>query len=1313
MPFLAPVFTAVSAFAASSVVAGFIVNTAISIGLSALSTALFGKKPEQNRAGILSDVTTAGGTNPQTIILGYCATNGNRVAPYYSHGYDDDTDNEWLTAIIDLADLPIDGIESVIVDGNDYSILAQRNPGDGNYNAEHDYYGQPLSGKLQDWARFRFHDGTQTTADAKLVERSEYYPERPWTADHILEGIPYAVMSYRTDPKKEDPVWQGFPEARFVVRGSKLYDPRKDSTVAGGSGSHRWGNKNTWEFTDNPIVMVYNIIRGIELPDGSVYGIGANAASLPLDKWFAAMNVCDEPGTQTGTNWKQDIKRYRAGLEFTVDSEPNDIILTILKSCGGRIAEYGGYYTVSVGAPALPSASFDDGVIIDDQQRSFDMCAGLNGMFNGVSANYPSPKHKWETSDAVPYHNATWEAEDDGRRLVADMKLASVPFERQVRRLMRELAKDNRRQRQHLITLGPWAMPLLPLDTIRWTSETNGYIDKDFEITGKQIDPRTLNVTLNIRERDPADYDADAVFDAITPDASSNVMVVPTINGVKGLTVTAFAIGDEDGNPRRPAILIGWNGNAPYDGVSYQVRLVSTEEIVTEGTVIEVERGQKVVSSGILPNTNYEVRARAVKNGRNRVWSSWIPVTTASLYLTNDDFEDGIRKLFEDQGMYGIQYGETKPTIGNRDGQYFFDTGDGKLYQWDEATSQWVSVIDRELASTDFASGINIPRVVDNLPATGELGQLVTYSADGKLYRWNGTEWVSGVGAVSAEDIDGSLTSDQIESVEAAKIIGQLVSEQLAAASITPSKLKTLPGANLLPDPLMEDEGSWSVQHPEAWTRGPGSWTYNGGTTANQSSVFAQDIAVRPEYKYQGKINVQMVTGTTTQVRAIWQWLDVEKNILSTQANAYTTISDNNPIIDTAIRAPANANVRYLRFGFNIRPSLTDGTVRFSELDLQQIVNSDLIDAAAITETKIANNAITTPKLVAGVITADKLASNSVVASKIEAGAITAIKIAADQINSNHLVSGAVTTDKLSANSIIGSHIVGGTITGDLIAANTLTANNLTANIISSRELSADSVNTNHLMADSITAAKVSAGAIGVDQLAANAVTANKIAANTITGSKIVAETIHGGLLETAGIITTSAQIGNGLIETAHIRNAQIDKAKIANAAVGTAEIENLAVNTFKIRDRSVSTWDYAYTGSRKSSPNSGWTEIQRVVLNKGRQEPMPLFFQVDFPGKGTIRLQRSTGSGWVTLKSWAGQSQKGRPEVYNGISGDTITYIDRYTGTGRVVYRLLGSSLSSYQRISHGSSGSEYDWRPMSNGYYEHRFLGMFNVLK
>jgi len=473
----------------STAVGAFFLRTAAAFAISALSTALSSRPGEAQQRGVEAKATTSGGTQPQTIIMGRYATGGNAAAPPMTHGRDGGDIIEFLNYVFDLSDFRITGVDWVYVDGE-----KQR------FAGGPEYYGIPATGtRFAGNSWLRWYDGTQTAADGMLVDVYDEYT-RPWTPDHILKGVGYAVVSFKYDPEK----FQGFPKMRFEVRGAPLYDPRRDDTL-GGSGPQRWGDQDTWEYTENPVVMVYNILRGIALEDGSVYGVGADFDDLPLGRWVAAMNTCDElVPTPEG-----DQPRYRAGTEFSIDQEPLDVVSEILKSAGGRVAESGGAWNISVGPAPFPVASFTDESIIASDPREFEPFRGLNSTYNGLHASYLNPQKNWQARDAAPYYRADLEAEDGGRRLIAELRLPTVTERRQVQRLMQEMLLDNRRMTIHSLTLPPNALGILPLDTLTWSSANNGYSNKLFEVQTKTVDPATLNVRVTIRERDVADYSYD------------------------------------------------------------------------------------------------------------------------------------------------------------------------------------------------------------------------------------------------------------------------------------------------------------------------------------------------------------------------------------------------------------------------------------------------------------------------------------------------------------------------------------------------------------------------------------------------------------------------------------------------------------------------------------------------------------------------------------------------------------------------------------------------------------------------------------
>lgn len=605
-----------SAFAATGV--GVFLATTVgrlltTVALTALQAAL---GPKQKPAGIVTETTQAGGTNPASFILGLYATGGFGVAPPMSH----DKNNRRLTYVFDLGDIPITGVQRLILE-DEYATVDNAAPPEANG------YGQPIRGRFDGRAWLKVYDGTQTVADPMLRAKYGSAALRPWLADMVGLGVPYTIMTFSADQE----TWQGLPSVRFEVKGIKLYDPRKDSTV-GGSGTQRWATPSTWTWSDNPMVMIYNILRGIPLYDGSVWGGGWQPENLPLDNWFAAMNACDETVARSDGGTE---RRYRAGYEVAVDDEPFDIIEELLKGCAGRIAFTGGQVKVRIGGPGLPVWFMTDDDVVRSRPEELEPFPGLAETYNAIHASYPEPESLWEAKDAPPRYNAGWEADDNDRRLVAELRLPTVPYATQVQRVMRAYIEEERRFRRHSVNLPPEAVILEPLDTISWTSARNGYAAKLFEVAQKTDDPMTMIQGVTLREVDPADYDwapADELPSLIVTAAPEEPAPFEVIDfAVAPLTLT-------DGtSARRPAFELTWDGQgvAGALGLSWEMRLAGATA-ATQGTTQEVGAGRLVISEGVLPDTAYELRARLVADVPVE-WTSWIPVTSPANFLLRVD----------------------------------------------------------------------------------------------------------------------------------------------------------------------------------------------------------------------------------------------------------------------------------------------------------------------------------------------------------------------------------------------------------------------------------------------------------------------------------------------------------------------------------------------------------------------------------------------------------------------------------------------------------------------------------------------------
>jgi hypothetical protein len=164
------------------------------------------------------------GEQPRQAVLGRSAVAGSLVDAF---NYGGKYGTDWEVLVIALADHRCDALEGFFVDDT-YVAFS----GDGNvagYNSQLQVF---------------FRNGTwDQTVPSILTSNGP-----GWTANDRGRGITYVVVAYKADaPDAKNPVWpSGRPRFRWVLRGLRCYQARKDSTV-GGSGAHRWDDPATWE----------------------------------------------------------------------------------------------------------------------------------------------------------------------------------------------------------------------------------------------------------------------------------------------------------------------------------------------------------------------------------------------------------------------------------------------------------------------------------------------------------------------------------------------------------------------------------------------------------------------------------------------------------------------------------------------------------------------------------------------------------------------------------------------------------------------------------------------------------------------------------------------------------------------------------------------------------------------------------------------------------------------------------------------------------------------------------------------------------
>lgn len=656
--------------AASFAVMGVLQRLAGGVALSALSRAL-APKPGGVRFGGAKLRAEVGEDRPASIILGLRGTAGDLV---YRNSYGNpDEPNAFYTQVFELADFPVRALKRVMINGEWATLSASADTSV--WKRGYPVIEYRKNGR--DFLWVRFHDGRQVSADPGLREAFGDDEDWPWLADRIGRGIPYVIVTARSNPE----VHRAAPTCLFEVEGAALYDPRRDSTRPGGSGPQRRATPSTWggDGDFNPAVQAYNILLGLLDPVTGGWIWGGREISqrdLPEAAWFAAMNKCDAPA-----HGRDGVEpAWRTGIEIPFDeaTTPADALLEIGLGCMGQFAEYAGGWIMTVGAPGAPVYAFTDDDIILTAAEEFDPFPGIDQAYNSVTATYPSPEHGWQTREAPRRASATYLAED-GRPLNAELALAAVPYEAQAQRAQLAGLKAGRRFRQQALVLPPELAALSVLDVVAQTSARNGFVDKDWELDGLEDLPDGC-VAVRLREVDPTDYDFGA-GDLL--DGGGGFLGRPPAQvWSDDFSVAPGYLIDAASNQRRAAIDLSWNPAKDATGVRWQMRLAAdhthvpsqggvdlgeeeaaaglglevydgealevwADEPLLRGYAADIAEGHRLISDGVIPLVAYQLRVRYVRGRRRGPWCDWMEVTAPSVLLSELDLDASLNNRID------------------------------------------------------------------------------------------------------------------------------------------------------------------------------------------------------------------------------------------------------------------------------------------------------------------------------------------------------------------------------------------------------------------------------------------------------------------------------------------------------------------------------------------------------------------------------------------------------------------------------------------------------------------------------------------
>lgn len=614
---------------------------------------------------------------------------------------------------------------------------------------------------------------------------------------------------------------------------------------------------------------------------------------------------------------------------------------------------------------------------------------------------------------------------------------------------------------------------------------------------------------------------------------ATSILAVPQVSNI-GVTV------NPDGSISFAGDITGGNGVIKYDfriykdGALYDVRLGQTSPNLNldslengEYTVVILVKNEKgqVLSERTQtfvidkPPAPTGVRVTGGLGNITIEWD-WVNDATATEIFVSetDDIKTATRLTKVTARMYTHEVGANKVryywlrhTRGVNIGPFSQQSGlrgessvdiDAELEFLNKKLSQ--NIVNEVIDTALPARNLDLIKTVNGLNTGEYQGHKQVYNtADGKLYTWNGSEYlengidVSGA-RIKTTQLVGTLQADQIgaNTIGAGALqAGAVRAEHMAAGQITADKLAIGLGGNLFYNPIFANPtdgvpDGWTVfennlpsdkkgerycfQDPD-YGMGRGSYLKNENilrwhnkitNNAGTRSGIYQNVPINANHWYM--VSAYMGNHSSSKVEiyidargANGEWLLNKIETVSRQYNFRGINTSKRAFIK--FKAPPNAvSVDVFFFLYDGDGSNPNGAWMFVGRPMLEECTEYTTQPSPWQNSGV--TAIHGGSIVTNSITAQQMAADSITSNKIATGAVAAKHIAVGSIGADHIATRSLTSDKLNVNSLsaissnIGS-INAGDITGVNIHGNNINGNNISGGTITGATINGNDIN--------------------------------------------------------------------------------------------------------------------------------------------------------------------------------------------------------------------------------------------------------------
>lgn len=493
------------------------------------------------------------------------------------------------------------------------------------------------------YARIRTYLGTaaQNIGSALASE----YPGKITSTDKFA-GIAACALDFIYSP---DVYPQGPPNVTAVMRGAKCYDPRLDSTVAGGSGSHRIATPSTWAWTENPAL---HALRYAMWSSGFALSYGRGITDKTLADVVAAANRCDTsttftlrmPDTSTTT---VTLPRHRCGITISSDADPRAAMDSIVDTMSGEWAFDGADLRLRAGMKATSAASIDQTWLVeaysgggqaDDEGDPILTAAqsiSREQRWNRVLGKCIDPAQRYQLLPFPAVSDNTLISTKGEKRGDLDLPGVNHPAHAQ------HLASMEIRRRQagtvQVAQCDPRAELLQLFDVVTETVPDYGISAKPFEVVGVEISLSDAPVRLMLREISDALFTVDAELKGVDPAPDSSLRAPWDVGTLGALTVVSGTAALQD-NSIVARALVTWpavTGEWIRNGGQIEIQYARADQALPAGDWASwIEQGNSTAATipGLLTGRPYLFRGRLVQ-GMPLVRGPWSAITLHTMAL--------------------------------------------------------------------------------------------------------------------------------------------------------------------------------------------------------------------------------------------------------------------------------------------------------------------------------------------------------------------------------------------------------------------------------------------------------------------------------------------------------------------------------------------------------------------------------------------------------------------------------------------------------------------------------------------------------